>query len=112
LECSRLHRRFGLAGCSERVARIERLQPRAIQGPVKDKRFATTLELLQALPGRQPKLEAACHAGIGDFRRAAECHLAAGNPKEAPSCHRSINLDAALQLLQNTGGHPEAGSLQ
>jgi len=85
---------------------------RQIQGPVKDKRFATTLELLQALPGRQPKLEAACHAGIGDFRRAAECHLAAGNPKEAPSCHRSINLDAALQLLQNTGGHPEAGSLQ
>ena len=97
----------------DRVARIERLQQRAIQVLIKDKQFITALELLQALPERQPKLEAACHEGAGDFRRAAECHLAAGNPKDALSCYRSIpDLDAALQLLQNTGEHPAAESLQ
>jgi len=73
------------AGWSERVARIERLQPRAIQRPVKDKRFATALELLQALPGREPnwRLPAMRVSVIFVARQSAIWQQ--GNSKEAPS---------------------------
>ena len=98
---------------SDRAARTQRLQQRAIQQLIKDKLFAQALAALSALPERQPKLEAICQEGLGDFRSAAECHLAAGNLKEALSCYRSIpDLEAALKMLGEIGEHPAAESLQ
>lgn len=97
----------------DRLARTVRLQQRAIQLLIKDKRFSTALDALRALPERQPKLEAVCHEGMADFRNAAECHLTAGNLKEALQCYRSIpDLEAALKLVAEIGEHPAAGSLQ
>lgn len=65
------------------AARVPRLQQRAIQLLIKDKQYVMALSALRSLPERQPKLEATCHEGMGDFRNAAECHFVAGNPKEA-----------------------------
>jgi hypothetical protein len=97
----------------DRTARTERLQQRAIQLLIKDKQFASALAALRALQVRQPKLEAVCHEGMGDFRSAAECHLTVGNLKEALNCYRSIpDLETALKLVAEIGEHPAAESLQ
>jgi hypothetical protein len=98
---------------SDRTARTERLQQRAIQVLIKDKQFGEALAALRALPQRQPKLEAACLEGLHDFRGAAEAHVAAGNMKEALQCYRSIpDLDAALKLVAEIADHPAAESLR
>jgi tetratricopeptide (TPR) repeat protein len=100
-------------GLADRTARIQRLQQRAIQLLIKDKQFAPALAALRAVPERQPKLEAVCHEGLGDFRSAADCHRAAGNLKEALNCYRSIpDLEAALTLLREMGEHPATQSLE
>jgi hypothetical protein len=97
----------------DRQVRTERLQQRAIQLLLKERQFAVALEILRGLAERQPKLEAACHEGLGDFRRAAECHMATGNRKDALACYRSIpDLDGALKLIDETGDHPAAESLR
>jgi hypothetical protein len=97
----------------DRVARTQRIQQRAIQLLIKDKQFGSALAALRAVTERQPRLEAACHEGLGDFRSAAECHLFAGDLKEALSCYRSIpDLEAALKLVAKIGEHPAAESLQ
>ncbi|HEY3938901.1 MAG TPA: hypothetical protein VGL97_15830 [Bryobacteraceae bacterium] len=97
----------------DRVARTQRLQQRSIQLLMKQRQFAPALATLRELAERQPKLEAACHEGLGDFRRAAECHLVGGNLKEALTCYRSIpDLEAALKLLGEIGDHPAAESLR
>jgi KaiC/GvpD/RAD55 family RecA-like ATPase len=98
---------------ADQAARTQRLQQRAIQLLIKDKQFASALALVQALTERQPKLEAVCHEGMGDFRSAAGSHLAAGNLKEALSCYRSIpDLEAAVKLVGEIGDHPAAASLE
>jgi hypothetical protein len=97
----------------DRVARAQRIEARAIQLLIKDKKFASALPLLRELPERQPKLEAACHEALGDFRTAAECHIAAGNLKGALTCYRAVpDLDAALKLVGEIGDHPAAESLR
>jgi hypothetical protein len=97
----------------DRAARTQRLQQRAIQLFIKDKQFAVALAALKALPESQPRLEAVCYEGLGDFRNAAESHIAAGNLKEALSCYRSIpDLEAALKLVDRIGDHPATESLQ
>jgi superfamily I DNA/RNA helicase len=97
----------------DRTARTQSLQQRAIQLLIKDRLFEPALEVLRALPERQPKQEAICHEGLGDLRDAAECHLAAGNLKDALSCYRSIpDFEAALKLVGQIGEHPAAESLQ
>lgn len=97
----------------DRGPRTQRLQQRAIALLIKEKQYGQALAALKALPERQPKLEAACYEGLGDFRGAAECHIADGNPKEAFNCYRSVpDLDAALKLLGEVGEHPAAESLQ
>jgi hypothetical protein len=97
----------------DRTARIERLQQRAIQLLIKDKQFAPALAALRASSERQPKLEAVCLEGMGDFRGAAESHLAAGNLKEALNCYRSIpDFEAALKLVREIGDHPAAETLE
>lgn len=104
---------YEVVDAPDRPARTQRLQQRAIQLLIKDKLFRPALAALHALPERQPKQEAVCHEGLGDFRSAAECHLVAGNLKEALSCYRSIpDLEAALKLLREIGEHPAAESLQ
>jgi tetratricopeptide (TPR) repeat protein len=98
---------------SDRTIRIERLKQRAIQLLIKDKQFASALGALRASQERQPKLEAVCLEGMGDFRAAAECHLAAGSVKEALNCYRSIpDFEAALKLVREIGDHPAAESLE
>jgi hypothetical protein len=98
---------------SDRTVRIERLKQRAIQLLIKDKQFASALGALRASQERQPKLEAVCLEGMGDFRAAAECHLAAGSVKEALNCYRSIpDFEAALKLVREIGDHPAAESLE
>jgi len=97
----------------DRLVRTQRLQQRAIQLMIKERQFAPALDALQGLPERQPKLEAACHEGLGDFRRAAECHIENGNRKDALDCYRSIpDLEAALKLVVEMGDHPAAASLR
>jgi hypothetical protein len=97
----------------DRAGRTERLRQRAIQLLMKEKQFASALAVLQVLAERQPKLEAVCQEGMGDFRSAAASHLAAGNLKEALSCYRSIpDLEAAVKLVRNIGEHPAAASLE
>ncbi len=96
----------------DRESRLQHLRQRAVQLLIKDKQFAAALTALGELPERQPKLEAACHQGLGDFRAAAECHLADGNRKEALNCYRSIpDLAAATKLAQEMN-HPAAESLE
>ena len=96
----------------DRPARTQRMQQRAIQLLIKDKQFGAALGAVRALPERQPKLEAVCHEGLGDYRSAAEAHLASGNLKEALICFRTIpDLDAALKLVGEIGDHPAAESL-
>jgi hypothetical protein len=97
----------------DRTIRIDRLKQRAIQMLIKEKQFASALGALRASRERQPKLEAVCLEGIGDFRAAAECHLAAGNTREALNCYRSIpDLEAALKLVGEIGDHPAAETLE
>lgn len=97
----------------DRKARIERMQQRAIQLLIKDKQYTAGLAALRVLAERQPKLEAACYEGMGDFRNAADRHIAAGNLKDALNCYRSIpDLDAARKLLGDIGEHPAAQSLE
>lgn len=97
----------------DRHARIQRLQQKAIQLLMKDKQFAPALATLGELPDRQPKLEAQCHEGLGNFRSAAECHRLSGNLKEALNCYRSIpDLEAALKLVDEMGEHPASESLR
>jgi tetratricopeptide (TPR) repeat protein len=93
-------------------ARAQRLRERAIQLLIKDKQFASALAALRRLPERQPKLEAICQEGLGEFRTAAECYVAAGNLKEALNCYRSVpDLNAAMKLADEIG-HPAAESLK
>ena len=97
----------------DRTIRIDRLKQRAIQLLIKEKQFTSALGALRASRERQPKLEAVCFEGLGDFRAAAECHLAAGNLKEALNCYRSIpDLEAALKLVGEIGDHPAAETLE
>lgn len=96
----------------DREPRTQQVRRRAINLLIKEKQFGAALAVLTALPTRDPKLEAACHEGLGDYRSAADAHLSAGNLKEALSCYRSIpDLDAALKLLREIGEHPAAESL-
>ena len=97
----------------DRDVRTRRLRQRAIQLLIKDKNYTTALAELRAQPERQPKLEALCLQGMGDFRGAAQCHLADGNLKEALLCYRTIpDLDEALKLVAEIGEHPAAVSLE
>jgi tetratricopeptide (TPR) repeat protein len=96
----------------DREARMQRLRQKAAALLIKDKQYKAALVALEKLSERQPKLEAACHEGLGDFRRAAEAHLAAGNSKEALNSYRSIpDTEAALKLATEIG-HPAADALQ
>ncbi len=97
----------------DRAARSQRLLKRAIHLLVKDKQYLAALAILRDLPERQPAIEATCHEGMGDFRRAAECHQLAGDLKEALQCYRTIpDFDAALKLVGELGDHPAADSLR
>jgi hypothetical protein len=94
-------------------ARTQHLRKKAIQLLVKDRQFASALAVLRELPERQPALEATCHEGLGDFRRAAESHQLAGNLKDALTCYRSIpDFEAALKLVSEMGDHPAGDSLR
>ena len=104
---------FEALGLPDRTARTERLQQRAIQLLIKDRRFAPALEALRALPERQPKLEAVCPEGLGDFRGAADCYRASGQLKEALNCYRAVpDLESALRVVRELGEHPAAPSLE
>ncbi len=100
-------------GVSDRAARTESLRRNVVQMLIGDKYFRDALNALHALPQREPKLEAACHEGLGDLRAAAECFRAAGDLKSALKCYRAIpDLDAALNLLHEIGEHPAGPSLE
>ncbi len=97
----------------DRLVRTQRLQQRSIHLLMKDRQFGPALATLKDLMEPQPKLEAVCYEGLGDFRNAAECHIAQGNLKEALSCYRSIpDLEAALKLVGSISDHPAAESLK
>jgi hypothetical protein len=97
----------------DRAARAANLRQRAVQLFTKEKRFDAALAELRALPERQPKLEAACHEGLSNYRAAADCYLLAGDRKEALRCYRTVpDLKAALSLAVEMGGHPAAESLE
>jgi hypothetical protein len=93
--------------------RTQRLQNRSLQLLLRDKLFGEALALIALMPERQPKLEAACHEGLGNFEAAAQSFREAGDLKEALRCYRTIpNFDAALKLVREIGDHPAAESLE
>ena len=97
----------------DRTARVQRLQQRAIQLLIKEKQFTQALTVLRTLPERQPKLEAGCLEGLGDFRSAAESYREAGDLKQALNCYRSVpDLAAALALVRELGENPAGPSLE
>ncbi len=100
-------------GVPDRDARTKRLNQRAVQLLIKEKRFEPALAILRASPEPQPKLEATCHEGLGDSRSAGECHRAAGNLKKALACYRSIpDFETTLEIVREIGDHPAAESLE
>lgn len=104
---------YEVLGVPDRIARGKRLKQRAAQFLIKDKQFGSALAVLHALSESQPKLEASCHEGLGDFRAAAECYRAAGNLKKALNCYRLIpDLATALDLAREIGHHPATESLE
>ncbi len=93
--------------------RLKRLQQRSLNSLMKEKAYGNALEILQELPDRQPRLEATCHEGLGNFRAAAEAHLVAGERKEALQCFRKVpDFERTLTLLDELGEHPAADSLR
>ena len=104
---------YDALGVPDRGARIQRMQQRAIQLLIKDKRFREALAALQALSERQAKLEAVCYEGLGDFRAAGECYRTAGDLSQALNCYRLVpDLEMALTLVREMGQHPAAQSLE
>ncbi len=104
---------YGALGMAGSAARGDTLRQRALQFMMKEKQYGEALGVLRKLPERQPKLEAACHEGLGDFRAAAGCYREAGGLKEALQCYRSIpDFDTSLALLRELGDHPAAASLE
>lgn len=100
-------------GLADGAARSARLRQRAVQLFLKEKQFAAALSELKNIPERQPKLEAACHQGLGDYQTAAACYLLAGDREEALRCYRMApDLAAALRLAGEMGGHPALESLE
>jgi tetratricopeptide (TPR) repeat protein len=80
---------------------------------IADKQFGPALEALQAVAERQPKLEAVCYQGLGQFSKAAECYRLPGNLKEALNCYRAApDFDAALNVVCQLGDHPARESLE
>lgn len=97
----------------DREIRLHKLKQRAIQILMKDKQFASALELIKALPDPQPKLEAACFEGIDDFASAAAAFRRAGDLKEALRCYRMVpDFESALKLVREIGDHPAGESLE
>ncbi len=97
----------------DRERRVERLRQKSIQLFMKDKQFGQALAILESIDPRQPRLEATCHEGLRDFRRAAECFRAAGDLKEALRCYRSIpDFETTLAMVREIGAHPAAESLE
>jgi hypothetical protein len=98
-------------GIPDRVERFARMKQRAIQLLMKDKQWAMALMLVRQED--QPKLEAQCHEGVGDFANAAACYRRAGDLKEALRCYRSVpDFDAALSLVRELKDHPAADTLE
>ena len=100
-------------GLPDHVARTQHLRKRGIEALMKNKLFGPALEVLRSLPEPQPRMEAMCREGLGDFRAAAESYRTAGDLKEALNCYRSVpDLQSALTLLREIGDHPAAPSLE
>jgi hypothetical protein len=93
--------------------RIDAIRQKAIAILIKDKQYQQALETLAALDERQPKLEAACREGMGDFAGAARAYRDAGDFKNALNCYRSIpDVAASVALMREMGGHPALESLE
>jgi len=98
----------------DRQPRLRKLYDKAYHAHIKDKNFGSALSVLKSFGEPQPKLEAACHVGLRDYRRAAECYVQAGMTKDALAAYRSVpDIDAALKLIAETGdNNPATESLQ
>jgi hypothetical protein len=93
--------------------RLARLRQRAVQLMLRDKRYGEALSALRTSTPPNPKLEATCHEGLGNYRAAAECYRAAGDLKEALRCFRMApDFDSSLALLREMADHPAAESLE
>jgi hypothetical protein len=104
---------YEVLGVTDRDTRIQRLRQKSLQLLMQDKRFAEALNVLQSIEARQPRMEALCYEGMGEFRRAAECYRSIDDLKEALRCYRSIpDLQAALAAVREIGAHPAAESLE
>ncbi len=104
---------YKLLNLADGDARLKRLQQRSLNSLMKDKAYRDALELLRDLPDKQPRQEAMCHEGLGDFRAAAEAYVAAGEKTEAIKCFRKVpDFERTLELLAEVGEHPAADSLR
>ena len=104
---------YEVLGVAEREQRLQRLRQKSLHVLMQDKRFTEALAILQSLDPKQPRLEALCHEGLGNYRVAGECYRSTGDLKEALRCYRSIpDLNAALETVREIGNHPAAESLE
>lgn len=95
------------------AARLGFLRQRAVEMFMKDGRHAEALAVLQSSPERNPRLEAVCLEGMGDYVAAAANYRSVGDLKEALRCYRlAPDFDAALALVREIGDHPAAESLE
>lgn len=93
--------------------RTLRLHNKALGLLMKDKMFADALALLANMGGKQPRIEAACHEGLGNLAAAAVCYKDDGDLKEALRCYRAIpDFEQSLKLVREIGDHPAAESLE
>jgi hypothetical protein len=93
--------------------RIERLENHTVQLLLKEKNFASALEVLGRLRQRDPKLEAICHEALGNLRTAAECFRLAGDLKAAVKCYRAVpDFESALALVREMKDHPAGPALE
>jgi hypothetical protein len=93
--------------------RAERIYQRSVQIFVKDRKYDEALQVLPLLPERQPRTEAVCHEGLGNFREAAECFVLAGSKKDALRCYRLIpDIPKALELAREVADDATAESLE
>lgn len=98
-------------GIDDREQRTVRLKQRTISLLMRDKQWRLALMLVRQ--DNQPKLEAQCHEGLGDFGSAADCYRRAGDLKEALRCYRSVpDFESSLALVREMKDHPAAETLE
>lgn len=105
---------YDALGLPDAEARTARLRTRALELLLKARSYGEALEVISEFPTPQPRQQAVCYEGLGDFAKAAESYRAAGDLESALNCYRAVpDFPATLALIRELGkNHPAAPSLE